>query len=166
MKLCTISNCGKEIHAKGVCKKHYGALPEIAAKNNKSTKRWLNKNKEAQKIYRYKLARTPQRRFNMSKRHAIKDRNLLWEISFEQYSKLISLPCYYCNKELNQTGCGLDRLNNRLGYITENVVPCCKECNFIKGNLEQAGFVYPRTMSLMQELLIENKLLRYAPNAA
>jgi hypothetical protein len=55
-----------------------------------------------------------------------------WEIPLETYVKIISKRCHYCNGELNPTGCGLDRKDNEIGYLTENVVPCCKECNIIK----------------------------------
>jgi len=30
---------------------------------------------------------------------------------------------------------GIDRMNNEVGYIITNVVPCCKICNWCKSNL-------------------------------
>ena len=42
--------------------------------------------------------------------------------------------CYYCNLELNETGIGLDRLDNKNGYNIDNVVPCCGPCNYTRGN--------------------------------
>jgi len=41
--------------------------------------------------------------------------------------------CYYCNHDLEETGIGLDRIDNDKGYLENNVVPCCWICNKIKG---------------------------------
>ena len=87
-------------------------------------------------------------------------------ITFEQYVSLISSGvCYYCGTQLNPCGHNLDRKDNKLGYMLSNVVPCCgkkygsqmKSCNSRKGNLEQAGFTYPRTVELLLELLSEER---------
>jgi hypothetical protein len=40
--------------------------------------------------------------------------------------------CYYCNGDLNEMGIGLDRLDNTIGYLKNNVVPCCDKCNRLK----------------------------------
>jgi hypothetical protein len=54
-------------------------------------------------------------------------------IPYAQYLARISSPCVYCQTSLlNETGCGLDRLDNSLGYAADNVVPCCGTCNQIK----------------------------------
>jgi 5-methylcytosine-specific restriction endonuclease McrA len=36
---------------------------------------------------------------------------------------------------------GVDRVDNSKGYDTTNVVPCCKQCNWAKGNLPVAEFL-------------------------
>jgi hypothetical protein len=42
-------------------------------------------------------------------------------------------PCHYCGGMLlDETGCGLDRRNNSIGYTIENVLPCCGVCNQIR----------------------------------
>ena len=35
---------------------------------------------------------------------------------------------------------GLDRVNNGLGYVEGNVVPCCETCNTAKQNLDLPAF--------------------------
>ena len=75
-------------------------------------------------------------------------------ISLEQYLSIISDNCcFYCTANLPETGSGLDRLDHKLGYVSLNVVPCCRVCNETKGKLESAGFIYPRTVELMEELV-------------
>jgi hypothetical protein len=64
--------------------------------------------------------------------------NKYWEISVEDFHRLTSSDCHYCGKPPMQISRtykynGLDRKNSQKGYQLENVVPCCKECNFIKG---------------------------------
>jgi 5-methylcytosine-specific restriction endonuclease McrA len=62
--------------------------------------------------------------------YAAKKRSKEWTITYEQYQELLSRDCSYCNRDLgNETGHGLDRINNDLGYSFENVNPCCKDCN-------------------------------------
>lgn len=78
-----------------------------------------------------------------------KKRKYEYKLTDEQFSKLIKLPCYYCGvdssliwtndkkiiKEESFKYNGIDRLNNNIGYIEENCVPCCKQCNYAKCKL-------------------------------
>lgn len=66
-----------------------------------------------------------------------KNRNLDCTITYDQYIKYISKPCFYCGFKLGKqviAGSGLDRLDSSLGYVEGNVVSCCKICNTIKGD--------------------------------
>jgi 5-methylcytosine-specific restriction endonuclease McrA len=64
----------------------------------------------------------------------------------EEFVHITSSDCYYCGVEpLNVYGGktyngdytynGIDRVDNRKGYITSNVVPCCRNCNSKKQHL-------------------------------
>jgi hypothetical protein len=54
-------------------------------------------------------------------------------ISKEQFIELLKWPCFYCGKSLSEeTGCGLDRIDNSKDYFIENVIPCCGQCNQIR----------------------------------
>lgn len=78
-----------------------------------------------------------------------KDRNYIWNLSEEEFLILIKTSCYYCGAEpfnyvkrryKTETEKGLpfngvDRLDNTVGYVTDNCVPCCKICNAAKSNL-------------------------------
>ena len=77
-----------------------------------------------------------------------KTRELIFDISYSEFKQLIFKNCYYCGTPpatkkyyYNSKGRqddhftlvnGIDRLNNKLGYIKSNVVTCCKMCNQMK----------------------------------
>jgi len=84
------------------------------------------------KKYQRKHAKEPLRRYQKLIYKAKHEHHMM-DIPKEEYLKLIASPCEYCGHDLlHETGCGLDRLNNNLGYTTNNVVPCCGVCNQIK----------------------------------
>jgi 5-methylcytosine-specific restriction endonuclease McrA len=66
-----------------------------------------------------------------------KARGYNWSITKEEWLNLINKPCHYCGISLDgiTKGSALDRLNNSKDYDLDNVVPCCYECNMIKGSL-------------------------------
>jgi hypothetical protein len=89
---------------------------------------------------------------NFKYRHYItsaKKRNLSWELDKKQFTNLIFGNCTYCGvepslivKRLNETISinGVDRVNNEIGYSIDNVVSCCKICNYAKSNLTYNEF--------------------------
>jgi len=84
-----------------------------------------------------KASRSFKGRHN-SLKHALRRDNTssedkLWSVNF--YIALIQGElCHYCFGPLCVTGGGLDRIDNRIGHTCFNVVPCCRQCNRIKGN--------------------------------
>ncbi len=83
-----------------------------------------------------------------------KARNISFLLSNELFFELVSSNCFYCNSEpslikkrviknKNNDGDfihnGIDRVNNKKGYTSDNCVPCCKICNFAKNkfNIEE-----------------------------
>lgn len=81
---------------------------------------------------------------------AAEKRNLSFELTREEFECLILQNCHYCGQEPNQrkkqahNGVpfynGVDRVDNDLGYMTNNCVPCCRLCNRIKMDLSREGF--------------------------
>jgi len=70
-------------------------------------------------------------------------RQLEFEISIQQFIKITAKNCHYCglpvsNIKINKCGNGdfsyngMDRIDNTKGYTVDNVVPCCRQCNFAK----------------------------------
>lgn len=84
------------------------------------------------------------------KRHANR-RGFDFNLSFDQFSDLISKPCFYCglppsNNKItkNCSGfvySGIDRGDSKNGYTKENCVPCCDRCNRAKGNMDIEHFI-------------------------
>ena len=69
------------------------------------------------------------------------NRGLDWNIAKEELRDITSRPCFYCGtlpaliargRNGNYVYNGLDRVNSQEGYIINNVVPCCKQCNIAK----------------------------------
>lgn len=67
-------------------------------------------------------------------------KNVYWGITEELFNELTSSDCAYCGKPPTTSVqarsypfTGIDRKDPDLGYLETNVVPCCTECNFIKG---------------------------------
>lgn len=73
----------------------------------------------------------PHRRFSHSKKNA-KERGYEWKISFRLFKELISKPCSFCGELKIENGSGLDRINQLIGYLPTNVIPCCYICNMMK----------------------------------
>lgn len=79
--------------------------------------------------------------------------DILDNISFEDFLKLSQQNCFYCGSEPeacqniagknssdefrkngNFVYNGLDRIDSSKGHMIDNVVPCCKHCNWSKSN--------------------------------
>lgn len=81
-------------------------------------------------------SRTPEGRYSHTKSRA-KKYGKEFAITLEQFTETNSKPCYYCNDKYRaneQTGSGLDRLDNSKGYVPGNIVSCCGHCNYLKSD--------------------------------
>jgi hypothetical protein len=76
---------------------------------------------------------------SVAHRHAmIKERSkklgLTSNIDQISYIALISKNCFYCDSSLKEEkGISLDRIDNDVGYVLSNVLPCCGVCNIGRG---------------------------------
>jgi len=86
--------------------------------------------------------------------HGAKRRGLNWSLSKYIFKKLTQQKCFYCGAKPTQitktkndtTGRyfynGIDRVNNKRGYVKENCIPCCKICNVAKHSMTQKQFYH------------------------
>lgn len=84
-----------------------------------------------------KYHRTFKGRFLVLKSKTKKENNpstdLLNNLNF--YTEIIrDNECHYCLGPLGKTSHALDRMDNNIGHLCFNVVPCCKSCNQKKMN--------------------------------
>jgi hypothetical protein len=93
-----------------------------------------------------------------------KKRLLEWELSYEDFVEVSTGNCFYCNSDPKIWDCvsnapsiqkdspnirkedykikfnGIDRLNSDIGYVLENVVTCCTNCNRAKSDMSLSEF--------------------------
>lgn len=108
----------------------------------------LYRAKNAQRIREYNKMRrppwvfTPKLRFSQMIWFA-KKRNLAATLTFEEYENLIKLPCYLCGEPVISvhSGHGIDRLDNSIGYTSNNCRSCCGVCNKMKESLSIDDFI-------------------------
>mgnify|MGYP001568709164 CR=1 FL=1 len=92
--------------------------------------------------------------FNLQKHsyvYAAKRRGFTWELSDEDFLDLIVQPCIYCGQEPTPRhynkkvttfkSNGVDRKDNKIGYIVDNCVPCCATCNRAKMDMSVNEFM-------------------------
>jgi len=74
-----------------------------------------------------------------------KKQGLDYKLTEEQYRAITQKDCYYCGAKPNNISKnegrygvyiynGIDRVDNNKGYTMDNIVPCCKRCNYAKKN--------------------------------
>ncbi len=61
-----------------------------------------------------------------------KRRNIHFDLTSEQFSHILNNDCYLCGNSAENQSCGIDRVDNNVGYIIENCKSCCKYCNYMK----------------------------------
>lgn len=105
-----------------------------------------NKFQEFQRVYRKKTKYHCQKKYTKTLKGKFsqlsnvgikrsKTRILSLTINIDQYKELIDQGCYYCNKNLyTESGSSLDRIDNSKGYDINNVIPCCGDCNKLRGD--------------------------------
>lgn len=87
-------------------------------------------------------------------KESAKHRNLEFSISKEEFENITQQKCHYCginplqirvdrHKKLNGDYIhnGVDRIDSSMGYIQDNVVACCKICNYAKRNMSKEDFM-------------------------
>lgn len=81
------------------------------------------------------------------------DRNLKFSLNKAQFKDVTGKPCHYCKTSPSRTSLsqnklpgsyaysGIDRVDNNIGYVVSNIVPCCKTCNYMKHTMDKQEFI-------------------------
>ena len=147
----------KEIN---ILKKNYSKI------GLKKTVKLLNRTEAAVQSKAHELGLCPSRRgvrklpnhqaaknhvFYTYKREAIK-RGYSFSLTQNEVENLVKQNCFYCGqkpvhpfrgyvRDYTFICNGIDRLDNNIGYIIDNCVPCCKTCNWMKSTLSYEVFM-------------------------
>lgn len=71
------------------------------------------------------------------KNRAINDLNIDFKITKKEFNEIINKECYLCGKKSNNKHKnGIDRIDNNLGYIKNNIKSCCGDCNYMKNKYD------------------------------
>mgnify|MGYP001595998668 CR=1 FL=1 len=121
---------------------HGNIARKLWRKNNKNKIRdwklkWAKSDngKASQRRYRSKSAKAM---FYLYKGSA-KNRRIVFDISEEFFKEMIQKDCVYCGHKSERNG--LDRIDNKKGYVEDNLSPCCFRCNQMKGKLTVDEFL-------------------------
>lgn len=97
---------------------------------NENTKKVLDCNRLWRQTFNGKL---------LSYKREAKKRGIEWLLSDEEFKDFWGKDCYYCGSKI--LGVGIDRVDNSKGYIIDNTVPCCCQCNIIKMDYTYEEFI-------------------------
>lgn len=82
-----------------------------------------------------------------------KKKNHNCNLDIEFMIDLMNKPCVYCG---DTKLIGADRIDNTIGHIKENVVPCCYTCNTARNNLFNHN-----EMLILGQAIRKIKMMRY-----
>ena len=78
-------------------------------------------------------------------------RGLEFDITREEFIEITQRDCFYCGIKPQQVKWnhyhsafiynGIDRVDNRYGYVKDNLVTCCKYCNRAKHTMSMSEFM-------------------------
>ena len=112
-------------------RRRHNRIPEVKTRKKEREQTPERRAKMLAKI------KTPEYRIEKYKRSA-KERGYEWELSDNEFFKLLKQPCAYCG---GTSKIGIDRVDNSKGYTKENSVPCCKDCNYMKHRQSREDFI-------------------------
>ena len=113
---------------------------------------WTNINRQIN-IFAQKKSKTNNEvcinRIFTSYKNGAKRRGFIFEVDIEYFSIILIKNCHYCGIEPLQKikvkdnfflYNGIDRKNSSLGYVKNNLLPCCFICNRGKSNMNYKDF--------------------------
>ena len=86
-------------------------------------------------------------------KRSARERNFEYQLTTEEFTKLVSGECRYCGDSLTQVKkgqgktsgdfryTGIDRIDSTRGYTIDNCVSCCWLCNNMKYTTEESVFL-------------------------
>jgi hypothetical protein len=133
MKTCSVKDCNMKHFAFGYCRKHHARFKRHGTTDSLYDKeKYTNLGgiRDTGKGRRGSLAVNV---VNDIKYKALQ-RGKSWELSHKEAFDMIISECSYCGKKADwpKLRVGIDRVDNTIGYTTDNCLPCCAVCNTAK----------------------------------
>ncbi len=104
-----------------------------------STMRKVEDNRVRDRNYAFEKRINPMKHFREYADGAAK-RNIEFNISVEDFTEVVTKPCYYCKKYDETEVLGIDRIDSFKGYVKGNILPACEICNSMKKQLTMKEF--------------------------
>ena len=131
--------CGKIINRKG-----------HQLRKNQSTSCGCKRYKPENNKNRLPLNISATNRLYQGYQKAAQYRNYEFKLTKEEFIAFLDKECYYCGKK--DSNChkrqerlyyynGIDRKDNKIGYLLDNCVTCCFTCNYIKNDMSHDEFL-------------------------
>ena len=106
--------------------------------NAKRSKEYRLKNPDKVRKITKKSRSTHMSKFNTTKNISFKG-NKDFDLSSEEYEDIIdNNNCFYCDLKYNLN---IDRVDSGIGYVLENCVTCCTQCNMMKNTFDIYTFL-------------------------
>lgn len=135
---------------------------------NKGIEKYLEDNAESAKVWRDKnpekcLEANEKKKANIKIHYGnyVRDagiKNINFELTFEEFVKIVTSPCFYCGIIQDNGFNGIDKEKFDKGYVKENSLSCCSMCNVMKGTLNSNVFLKRVEHILTYQGYIEGKL--------
>lgn len=135
MKTCL--ECETDISQSHYNRKRCAPCADYIAKaqTRASVRRWKKRNPDRVREMNssWNTRNRLRKRFTHAKDIA-RRRSLAFGFTYKDMLTFWFRPCTYCgNGIIFEKGIGLDRIDNKKGYTQSNVLPCCGDCNYIRG---------------------------------
>jgi hypothetical protein len=101
-------------------------------------RKWRENNKEKSKETQRNYYQSPKGKYGSYKNGA-KERNINFDLTFNDFIGYWQLPCNYCGNDI--VTIGIDRIDSSIGYEKNNIVPCCEKCNRMKMDNSKEDFL-------------------------
>jgi hypothetical protein len=100
--------------------------------------KYMTEQPERVRSWGRKNSKGPRGRYGSYKKNA-QNRSLLFEISFEEFMEFWKKNCEYCGSKIDTVG--IDRVDNKIGYVKGNLKACCGWCNKMKMDHGEREFI-------------------------
>lgn len=104
-----------------------------------STMRKVEDNRVRERNYGFEKKLNPLIHFREYADGAAK-KNVEFNITLEEFTEVVTKPCYYCKKYNETEVLGIDRIDSFKGYVKGNILPACEICNNMKKQLTMKEF--------------------------